>query len=172
MKRDRRRSLRLERLEGKALLSAINAFQGAQAPGAAKPKAGPTGSVAIHSTALVVPTSGRPADSARTTSHPIHPLGKLQLGSLSTIVSAGGRFTPTGQFARRAVAARSVPTGGIVHAPIILSPRGVSESTSPVHVNSVPGQFSSSHAAAAGSVKVSGVLSGTPAASKLKTIGR
>jgi hypothetical protein len=167
MKRDRRRSLRLERLEGKALLSAIHALQSVATPGTAGFKAGAAaGSVAVHTGGIIAPTHGRSANAANFTEHRIRPLGKLQLMSLST-VSAGGGFGQSVQLAHPGVASSFRTIAGLNPGSLLISPHGVSTS---VHIASAgPGHFSFPTHAVSTSVQVSGANL-TPNASALKSI--
>ncbi|HEY2156489.1 MAG TPA: hypothetical protein VGH33_12720 [Isosphaeraceae bacterium] len=176
MKRDRRRSLRLERLEGKALLSAVHGLPGINAPASAKVTAGAAGSVTVHSTVPNAATLGRTTNPGALVAHPIRPLGTLDLMSLSTNVSAGG-FGTTARVSHDAAAGGSVSVRGLTQGPILASTRGIAESTNPVQVHSAPRPFTFSPvvtpAASSSSVMVSGggLLGNASNTAALKTIG-
>ncbi len=188
MKRDRRRSLRLERLEGKALLSAVHGLSGGPALTSAGTGAGATagsvsiqhaglgassnakaaGSVAIHHTGLDAATFARttnPGGAARR----IRPLGKLQLMTLSTNVSAGG-FGTSALLPHDAAAGPSLSVRGLTHGPILASTRGVAVSTGSVRVGSSLDHFSIPNTSGLGSTALGGSAINAAVASPLKTI--
>jgi hypothetical protein len=164
MKRDRRRTLRLERLEGKALLSAIPGTGPVATPASAGAAGG---SVPIHGHLPLAPNSVSHLTSQGTGLRRIRLVGNPHLMTLSTMVSAGLAGETT-RLVHPAKATTHILSGGLVHDPILVGTHEAGGST-PFHANLNGLGSSIVHAAGSASVRLpGGGIPGTHSASTAK----
>ncbi len=150
MKRDRRRTLRLERLESKALLSAVPGTQPVGSTALPGHTAGALGgTVVIPHSGLIAPNPGSTV-TTRAGLHAITPLDASQFMMLSNTVSVGAAGEAT-VMTHTVRGSAPVAGGGVPHV-IHVSPRGVRESAQ-INLSSI-----GTHEVTFGSSRVTGGL--------------